>query len=123
LVEKGKVTRAWLGVSIKPVTEEAARSLGLATPGGALIADLYKDGPAEKGGILPGDVIITFGGTEVRDPSHLQQLVAMSKIGVAMPVAVVRNRKRVTLTVRTGNADSMIQSRRPEVSDEEGRKR
>jgi len=123
LVENGKVTRAWLGVSIKPITEEAVRSLGLATLGGALIADLYKNGPAEKGGILPGDVIVVFGGTEVRNPSHLQQLVAMSKIGAAMPVTVVRNRKRITLTVKTGNADSMMQSRRPEAIDEEGRRR
>jgi serine protease Do len=50
LVEKGKVTRAWLGVSIKPVTEEIARSLGLSKPAWRLIAGVQGDGPAAKRG-------------------------------------------------------------------------
>ena len=108
LVEKGKVTRAWLGVSISPITEEAARSLGLRQQqAGALIAELYQGGPADKGGIRPGDIIVRFGETAVRDPSHLQQLVAMAKIGAPLQLTVLRNSRALQLTVTPGNADSV----------------
>lgn len=109
LVDKGKVTRAWLGVSIKPVSEEIARSLGLAKPTGTMIAGVQKNGPAEKGGVKAGDLILLFGGVEVRDPSHLQQLVAATRIGTAVQVVVLRNGSRTTLTLKPGNADSAPQ--------------
>lgn len=106
LVEKGKVTRAWLGVSISPVTAEAARALGLRQQqAGALIAELYQGGPAERGGIKPGDIIVRFSDTEVRDPSHLQQLVAAAKIGTPLKLSVLRNSRTLQLTVTPGNAD------------------
>ncbi len=109
LVDKGKVTRAWLGVSIKPVSEEIARSLGLAKPTGTMIAGVQKNGPAEMGGVKAGDLILLFGGVEVRDPSHLQQLVAATRIGTAVQVVVLRNGSRTTLTLKPGNADSAPQ--------------
>ena len=106
LVEKGKVSRAWLGVTIKPVTEEVARSLGLSKPAGTLIAGVQGAGPAESGGIRSGDVILLFGGTEVRDPSHLQQLVATTRIGAAVQVVVLRNGSKLNLKIKPGNADT-----------------
>lgn len=112
LVEKGKVTRAWLGVSIKAVSEEEARSLGLSKPAGVVIAAVQGDGPAAKAGILAGDLVISFGNSEVRDPSHLQQLVAVTRIGAAVPVVVLRSGRKLTLTVKPGNADSAASARR-----------
>ena len=117
LVEKGKVTRAWLGVSIKPVSEEEARSLGLSKPSGVVIAAVQGDGPAAKGGIQAGDLVVAFGSTEVRDPSHLQQLVAVTRIGAAVPVVVLRGGRKITVTVRPGNADSASSARRIEQED------
>ncbi|MDD2499436.1 MAG: trypsin-like peptidase domain-containing protein [Geobacter sp.] len=114
LVEKGKVTRAWLGVSIKPVGEDDSRALGLSKPVGALIAGVQGDGPAAKAGIRAGDVVLMLGGTEVRDPSHLQQLVAVTRIGAALPVVVLRDRRKVTVTVKPGNADTAAASRQSE---------
>ena len=118
LVEKGKVTRAWLGVSIKPVGEDDARALGLSKPAGALIAGAQADGPAAKAGIRAGDVVLVLGGTEVRDPSHLQQLVAVTRIGTALPVVVLRDRRKVTVTVKPGNADTAAASR--QIEEQEG---
>jgi len=112
LVEKGKVTRAWLGVSIKPVGEDDSRALGLSKPVGALIAGVQGDGPAAKAGIRAGDVVLMLGGTEVRDPSHLQQLVAVTRIGTALPVVILRGGRKMTVTVKPGNADSTAASRR-----------
>ena len=118
LVEKGKVTRAWLGVSIKPVSEDDSRALGLSKPVGALIAGVQGDGPAAKAGIRAGDVVLMLGGTEVRDPSHLQQLVAVTRIGAALPVVVLRDRRKVTVTVKPGNADTAAASR--QIEEQEG---
>ncbi|QOX77711.1 trypsin-like peptidase domain-containing protein [Trichlorobacter lovleyi] len=117
LVEKGKVTRAWLGVSIKPVTEEEARSLGLSKPAGVVIAAVQGDGPAAKGGLQAGDLVVAFGSSEVRDPSHLQQLVAVTRIGAAVPVVVLRGGRKITVTVKPGNADSAPSARRIEQED------
>jgi len=114
LVEKGKVTRAWLGVSIKPVSEDEAHSLGLSKPVGALIAGVHGDGPAAKAGIRAGDIVLMLGNNEVRDLSHLQQLVAVTRIGAALPVVILRGGRKITVTVKPGNADSAAASRRIE---------
>ncbi len=111
LVEKGKVSRAWLGVSIKPVTEEVARSIRLAKPTGALIAGVQGNGPADKGGIKSGDLLLMFGSNEVKDPSHLQQLVALTRIGVPVQIIVLRGGNRIKLTVKPGDADSAASPR------------
>jgi serine protease Do/serine protease DegQ len=123
LVDKGSVTRAWLGVSIKPVTEESARAFGLAKPAGALIAELYDNGPAKKGGIRAGDIIVRYGGAEVRDPSHLQQLVAASKVAVPARITVLRNGGKIELTIITGNADSVKPFRAPDELEQGGSSR
>ncbi len=107
LVEKGKVSRAWLGVGISQVTEEVARSMGLKKAGGVLVTELYEGGPAAKGSMQPGDIIVNFGGIEVRDPAHLQQLVASAKIGSPVQVTVIRNGNRILLSVKTGNSENV----------------
>lgn len=107
LVDKGKITRAWLGISIRPVTDEIARTLRLAKPHGVLVAELYEGGPADRAGVLPGDIIVNFGGTEVKDPAQLQQLVAAARIGVPVRTTVLRNGTRLVLSVITGNGDAI----------------
>ena len=54
------VHRGWLGVRIQAVTDEIAESLGLDKPHGALVASVNDNGPAQTGGIQPGDVILDF---------------------------------------------------------------
>ncbi len=107
LVEKGKVSRAWLGVGISQVTEEVAHTMGLKKAGGALVTELYEGGPAARGSMQPGDIIVDFGGSEVRDPSHLQQLVASAKIGVPVQVTVIRNGSRILLNIKTGDSENI----------------
>src|SRR5690242_19599663 len=76
---KGKVTRGWLGVSIQSVTPDIANSLGLEKSRGALVADVLKDGPAERAGLKVGDVIVEFDGTEIKDSSDLPAIVARTR--------------------------------------------
>ncbi|AJE04628.1 DegQ family serine endoprotease [Geobacter pickeringii] len=106
LVGKGKVTRGWLGVTIQPVTEELAKEFGLKRPRGVLVSDILEGGPAAKGGIRQGDVILTFDGTEIKDAQHLQRVVADTPPGKKVPVTVSREGHEVKLTVTAASADS-----------------
>ncbi|HOE17895.1 MAG TPA: DegQ family serine endoprotease [Syntrophorhabdaceae bacterium] len=100
LVEKGKVTRGYLGVQIQDVTPELAASLGLGTAKGALVSDVVKDGPAEKGGVKRGDVVVSFNGKEIKDSRALPSVVASTPAGKEVPVRVVRNGKETSLQVK-----------------------
>jgi len=98
----------WLGVSIQDLTPDLAKSFGLKTPMGALIAHVVKGGPADKSGIKKGDVVTSYGGKEILDGANLQDEVAASPIGQEVKVTLFRNGKKLTLTVRIGNPQKTI---------------
>jgi serine protease Do len=102
LKSHGRVVRGWLGVEIQEVTPDLAQSFGLAKPEGALVASVEKDGPAEKGGLERGDVVLKFDGRDVHDEHELPVLVADTAIGKKVQVEVVRNGKHETLGVTVG---------------------
>jgi serine protease Do len=102
LKAKGKVTRGWLGVSIQSVTPELAKSFGLKEPIGALVAEVTKDGPADKAGINRGDVITTFNGATVKDSHELPALVARTPVGEKAEIVVLRNGKEQSIDVKLG---------------------
>jgi S1-C subfamily serine protease len=72
------ITRGWLGVSIQPLTPELAKSFGLKDPKGVLIADVVKDSPADKAGLVSGDVLTEFDGRKLDAPQDLQKIVPSS---------------------------------------------
>src|SRR5207248_5372661 len=74
------VHRGWLGVRIQAVTDEIAESLDLYKPKGALVASVSENGPAQAGGVQPGDVILSFDGRAVTDMRHLPRLVAETPV-------------------------------------------
>jgi serine protease Do len=98
----GRVVRGWLGVEIQEVTPDLAQSFGLPKPEGALVASADKDGPAGKGGIERGDIVLSFNGHPVDDEHELPALVAATPINQKVPVEVVRNGKHMTLEVTIG---------------------
>jgi serine protease Do len=105
LIAHGKVERGWLGVSVEDITPELAKSFGVETIKGALIAEVIKGGPAEKAGIKRGDVVVSYCGKEIRNASTLRNEVAVGPIGQEAEVAILRNGKKVELTVKTGNLE------------------
>lgn len=98
----GKVTRGYLGVAIQKVTPEIAESLGMNRARGALVADVSKDGPAEKAGVAVGDVILEFDGREVTGSTDLPILVARTAVNKKVRLKVLRDKKEVTLTAAVG---------------------
>ena len=103
------VHRGWLGVRIQAVTDEIAESLGLDKSKGALVASVNDNGPAQNGGIQPGDVILTFDGKAVSDMRHLPRLVAETPVDKTVPVTVWRKRKETPLRVKVGRLDETEQ--------------
>jgi serine protease Do len=102
LVARGKITRGWLGVSIQPLTPELAKSFGLKEPKGVLIADVVKDSPADKAGLVSGDVLTEFDGKKVDAPQDLQKIVAVTTPGKGVPVKLWRDKGEKTLEIKIG---------------------
>lgn len=112
ILQKGSVSHGYMGVTIQPVTEELARSFGMKQARGALVNDVLKGGPAEKAGIRQGDVIIAFNGSEVKDSSHLQRLVAEHGVGKTARVTLFRDGKTVELGMTLSSADTAPRQQR-----------
>jgi serine protease Do len=93
LKEKGRVSRGWLGVLIQDVTRELAESFDMDHPHGALIAKVLPDGPAEKGGIEVGDIIVKFNEEKVSFSSDLPPLVGSTPVGNTVSVDIIRRSK------------------------------
>ncbi|MCW5730278.1 MAG: DegQ family serine endoprotease [Alphaproteobacteria bacterium] len=109
LVEFGRTKRGWLGVRIQSVTEEIAESLGLDRPRGALIAGVSEGGPAEKGKIEAGDVVLSFDGKPVADMRQLPRIVAETPIGKEVPVDLWRRGKPVKTKVVVGELKEEVE--------------
>jgi serine protease Do len=102
LKEKGRVDRGWLGVVIQAVSNDLASSYGLDKAVGALVNDVEPTGPAAKAGIEAGDLIIKFGGRDVKAQADLPYLVGRTPPETKVPVVVIRKGKERTIKVTIG---------------------
>ena len=98
--------RGWLGVRIQSVTDEIAAAFeGFGEARGALVAAVMPDSPAEKGGIEPGDIVLSFDGRQVERMRALPRIVSDAEVGAAAPVEVWRNGKVERLEVVVGRLE------------------
>lgn len=97
LIQGGKVTRGWIGVTIQELTPELSQKFGLKKANGALVSDVAKDSPAAKAGIMRGDIILEFNGKGVKEVSTLRNMVAQSKAGSEISVKILRSGKEYTI--------------------------
>jgi len=104
LMDRGKVTRGWLGVAMEPLTKELAQSLGLTDTRGALVARVSPGSPAAAAGLAPNDVVVGFDGAAVEDYRHLQRLSAEAEAGRRVKLEIVRKRERRTVEVTLAEA-------------------
>ncbi len=105
LVEFGETRRGWLGVQIQTVTDEIAESLGLEEASGALVSGVVKDGPAEKSGVLSGDIILEFDGKKVAEMRDLPIIVADTAVEKEVDVLVLRKGEKQTIGVTLGRLE------------------
>ncbi len=104
LKEFGETRRGWLGVRIQDVTDDVAEALGLEKTAGALVTDV-PEGPAMEGGVLQGDVIMSFDGRDVADTRGLVREVGNSEVGKTVRVVVFREGKMQTLKITLGRRE------------------
>ncbi|WPP02153.1 DegQ family serine endoprotease [Pseudomonas sp. HR96] len=102
LKKDGKVSRGWLGVVIQEVNKDLAESFGLDKPAGALVAQVLDNGPAAKGGLKVGDVILSMNGQPIVMSADLPHLVGGLKDGAKANLEVIRDGKRQTLSITVG---------------------
>src|SRR5215470_11623008 len=102
LMDKGRVVRGWLGISIQDLTDDLAAGFGASGKGGVLVADVMKDSPAEAGGLRAGDIIVELGGVPVKEVTDLQKRVASIPPGQPAVLTVLRDRKPSKLSVKVG---------------------
>ena len=98
----GKVSHGRLGVQIQEVTPELANSFGLKASQGALVSSVEKGSPADRGGMLPGDVILKFEGKNVPSANELPRMVGNTKPGSKVKLGVWRNNAMKDLTITLG---------------------
>ncbi|HRX16605.1 MAG TPA: trypsin-like peptidase domain-containing protein [Spirochaetota bacterium] len=97
--EKGKVSRPFIGVQIARLTEDYAKKAGLDEPKGALVAEVVKESPAEKGGIRQGDIIVAVNDKKVENFPDLINAVESHSIGTKLNVTVIRDKKRIKVSL------------------------
>jgi serine protease Do len=106
LIAGGRVVRGWLGIVIQDVTDELAKSFGVAEREGVLVAQVMDGGPADAAGLKSGDVIVEFAGTPIKETPELQRRVAAVSPGQPVEMRVKRDGQLVTLRVSIGEMPS-----------------
>ncbi|HOM13131.1 MAG TPA: trypsin-like peptidase domain-containing protein [Rubrivivax sp.] len=97
LLREGRVTRGWIGVEPRDLTSELAASLRLPITQGVLITGVLHDGPASRGGMRPGDVVLAIDGAEVGDTAQLLAAVSALKPRAVAEVKVQRGNQPLSL--------------------------
>ncbi|HMK61353.1 MAG TPA: DegQ family serine endoprotease [Dissulfurispiraceae bacterium] len=102
LINSGRVTRGWIGITIQELTPELAQQFGLkyqeSELSGVLVSDVTRGGPAQKASIMRGDIIIEYNGRKIQDVGQLRNLVAQSKVGSQATLKILRKDKEITVT-------------------------
>ena len=106
LIEFGETKRGWLGVRIQVVTKEIAEVEKLDEPKGALVASVAEKSPSAKAGIKPGDIIIEFNGTKIKEMKELPKIVAQTEVGKVVDIKVWRNKKEIIKKIKLGRLET-----------------
>jgi serine protease Do len=116
----GHLVRPWFGAGGQTVTSELAANLGLPRPEGVLINAIYPNGPAARGGLRQGDIVIEINGRDVDDPEALRFRIATLPVGGTARLTVLRGGKRTNLTLPLEKApetprrnETMLQGNQP----------
>lgn len=102
LIESGQVTRGWIGITVRKLTEDMRKSLNYPKGEGAVIAGVIRGGPAHKAGIQPGDIIISINNQKTDDTSTILGIITKLSPDKSYPISVVRNGQTVDFRIVAG---------------------
>lgn len=105
LLSSGTIQRGWIGIAIQPLNRDYARFFGNPQLEGVLISDIISDSPAEKAGLLPGDIVVEYNGEKIsaekeEDLNKFQVLVSQSEVGKPARLKIKRDGIDTSITVR-----------------------
>jgi serine protease Do len=100
LMKGQRPQRGYLGVGLQAVDEDLAPALGIPKNTGEIVRTVVANGPAARGGLVQGDVIVSVGGKPVTADQTVSYLVANSPVGSRVPLEIIRNGKRGTVNVQ-----------------------
>ena len=102
IIRSGHVVRGWIGVESQEITPELADSFGLAKQSGAIIAGVVRNGPADRAGMRPGDILVAVQGKPVLDTNGMLNLIAQLVPGAKAKLTVLRKNHEATVDVTVG---------------------
>ena len=108
LIEHGKVTRGWLGVSIQEVDSGLAEKLGLDRPMGVLINRVFDNTPAAEFGLQRGDVITAINAETIKGVNHLRAVVAMYKPMATVSISILRDGQTQNISVTLSERSAQV---------------
>jgi serine protease Do len=100
LIEKGKIVRGWLGVTIQNLNKELAESLGLKQTKGVVVRQVEVGSPADKAGIKSNDIILKVDGKQIDTSKQLMQIIAELTPGMEIEIAILRGNKEISKKVK-----------------------
>ncbi|ROR29661.1 S1C family serine protease [Inmirania thermothiophila] len=111
IIRHGRVVRGWLGVEIQELTPALAESLGAEPGRGVLVAGVLRGGPADRGGIEPGDVLLAIDGAPLATPDDLLERIARRRPGETVRVEILRQGRRLALEAPVGQRPARLPGR------------
>lgn len=106
LIEKGYVSRAWLGIAMKPVNEVVAQRYNMDRPRGVLIDQVMDGSPAEKAGLKPLDILLKVDGKDMSRPNEVQNAIALKNPSDVVKLKILRGGKEKEISVKLGQRDT-----------------
>jgi len=113
LIKTGKVIRPWVGIGLQDLTPELMKNFNVKEKEGALISQIYEGSPAEKAGLKTGDIIVQIDGKKIKDSQDVVREVLKRPVGQKIFLEVIRDGKRVEISVTTAQLPSMPGERKP----------
>ncbi len=107
LVEHGQVHRGLIGAQTQDLDPELADAFGIEQRSGAVVVDIAPGSPAEKAGLIPGDVIIEVNGKKVKGSSDVRTRIGLLRVGEKVDFTVIRDNKKVKLTAIVADSEEV----------------
>lgn len=109
LLEKGSVTRGFLGVNLQPMDADIAKAFGLSKPEGALISEVLPGSAADQAGLKQGDIILEYNNKPVKSPEGLKTEISLKSPGSTIQLKIKRNQETKKISVKLGsNSDHVM---------------
>ncbi len=105
IIDKGTVTRGFLGVNLQPVDKDIADAFNLPKPEGALISEVFKDTPADKAGLKQGDIILEYNKIPIKSLQSFRNEISLMGPGTTLNLKINRKGQILTIPVTLGTAN------------------